>query len=107
MNKCMPCRYVSGSVAQAMFSRCVYNGQSLMFLSVYSMLVRYGTEPTNPLNTVYRYIIVVAIPAVVCILEMNLSVICRYVIDYYDGDLDPGSHRLARSYLWKNTFTIV
>jgi hypothetical protein len=24
---------------------------------------------------------------------MNIFVMCRYVIDYYDGDLDPGSHR--------------
>jgi hypothetical protein len=76
-------------------------------LSLY--ICRYGTEPPNPLNTVGRYTIIVAILAVVpvCIQEMNLNVICRYVIDYYDGDLDPGSHRLARSYIWKDTFTIV
>jgi hypothetical protein len=54
---------------------------------------RYGTEPTNPLKTGTAYTIIVAYLAVFCILEMNLSVICRYVIDYYDGDLDPGSHR--------------
>jgi hypothetical protein len=66
--------------------------EGITFCLCTGAVTRYGTEPANPLNTAYT-IIVAFLAVLFCILEMNLSVICRYVIDYYDGDLDPGSHR--------------